>query len=80
MSKSTEDIIKDIVVEHLGVEKSQVTLDAHFSNDLGADSLDIVEVIMDIEKQFDMKIPDKDAESISTVGDAVSYVSKKSSE
>ena len=74
MSKSTEDIVRDIVIDHLGIEASQVTKDAHFANDLGADSLDIVEVIMDIEKNFDIKIPDKDAESISTVGEAISYI------
>lgn len=78
MSLSTEDKVVNIVMDHLGVERIQVTKDAHFANDLGADSLDIVEVIMDLEKEFDIKIPDKDAESISTVGEAISYIEKNS--
>jgi acyl carrier protein len=61
----------------LGVEAGQVTTAASFTNDLGADSLDTVELVMEFEKAFNIQIPDEDAEKISTVGDAVSYLSKK---
>lgn len=66
--------IKDIIVEQLGVDESQVTLESSFVEDLGADSLDIVELIMALEDAFDVEIPDSDAEKIATVGDAVEYV------
>ncbi|MBR3839160.1 MAG: acyl carrier protein [Clostridia bacterium] len=66
--------IRDIIVEQLGVEESQVTLESSFVEDLGADSLDIVELIMALEDAFDVEIPDSDAEKIATVGDAVEYV------
>lgn len=66
--------VKEIVVEQLGVEESEVTLEASFIDDLGADSLDIVELIMALEEEFDLEIPDKEAEKISTVGDAVEYI------
>lgn len=66
--------IKAIVVEQLGVEEDQVTMEASFVDDLGADSLDIVELIMALEDAFEIEIPDSDAEKIATVGDAVEYV------
>ncbi len=69
-----ENKVKAIIVDKLGVEESEVTLDANFSSDLNADSLDTVELIMDFEKEFSITIPEEDAEKISTVGDAVAYV------
>ena len=63
-----------IIVDKLGVEDSEVTETASFTNDLGADSLDTVELIMELEKEFDISIPDEHAENISTVGDAINYV------
>jgi acyl carrier protein len=68
------DKVKEIVVEQLGVEEDAVTMSASFEDDLGADSLDIVELIMAFEEAFDIEIPDADAEKISTVGDAVEYI------
>ena len=65
-----------IIVDKLGVEESEVTHEASFTNDLGADSLDTVELIMDFEKEFNIAIPDDQAETIQTVGDAVSYIEK----
>lgn len=66
--------VKSIIVDKLGVEESEVTNTASFTNDLGADSLDTVELIMEFEKEFNISIPDDQAEKISSVGDAVSYV------
>ncbi|MBP7176945.1 MAG: acyl carrier protein [Ruminiclostridium sp.] len=66
--------VKEIVVEQLGVEESEVVMEASFIDDLGADSLDIVELIMALEEEFDLEIPDKEAEKITTVGDAVEYI------
>lgn len=66
--------VKAVIVEKLGVEEKDVTLEASFTNDLGADSLDTVELIMELEKEFDIQIPDEDAEKIATVGDAVAYI------
>lgn len=66
--------VKSIIVEKLGVDESDITDDASFTNDLGADSLDTVELIMEFEKEFDVTIPDEDAEKIATVGDAISYL------
>ena len=66
--------VKAIIVDKLGVEESQVTNEASFTNDLGADSLDTVELIMDFEKEFGLSIPDDQAEKIGTVGDAISYI------
>ncbi len=63
-----------IIVEKLGVEEAEVTMEASFTNDLGADSLDTVELIMEFEKEFGLSIPDEEAEKIATVGDAVSYI------
>lgn len=68
------DKVKEIVVDQLGVEESEVTMEASFIDDLGADSLDIVELIMALEEEFDLEIPDKEAEKITTVGDAVDYI------
>ena len=68
------DKVKEIVVEQLGVEEDAVTMSASFVDDLDADSLDIVELIMAFEEAFDIEIPDADAEKISTVGDAVEYI------
>lgn len=69
------DKVKDIIVDQLGVDESDVTMEASFIDDLGADSLDIVELIMALEEEFDIEIPDEEAEKISTVGDAVNYIS-----
>ncbi len=68
------DKVKEIVVEQLGVEEGEVKMEASFIDDLGADSLDIVELIMALEEEFDLEIPDKEAEKIATVGDAVEYI------
>ena len=68
------DKVKEIVVEQRGVDEDAVTMSASFVDDLGADSLDIVELIMAFEEAFDIEIPDADAEKISTVGDAVEYI------
>lgn len=66
--------VKEIIVEKLGVAKSEVTPEASFTNDLGADSLDTVELIMEFEKTFNIGIPDDQAENIATVGDAIKYI------
>jgi len=74
---SGEDIfdkVKEIVIEQLGVAEAAVTLEASFIDDLGADSLDIVELIMALEEEFDLEIPDSDAEKVVTVGDVVDYI------
>ncbi len=69
-----ESKVRAIIVDKLGVDESEVTLNASFTNDLGADSLDTVELIMEFEKEFDINIPDDKAETISTVQDAISYI------
>jgi acyl carrier protein len=69
--------IKEAIVEKLGVEESKVTDNASFINDLGADSLDTVELIMELENRFNIQIPDEDQEKIATVGDAINYVKSK---
>lgn len=66
--------VKAIIVDKLGVEESEVTLEASFTNDLGADSLDTVELIMEFEKEFGVSIPDDQSEKISTVGEAIAYI------
>ncbi len=66
--------VKEIIVEQLGVDEGDITMEASFIDDLGADSLDIVELIMALEEEFDLEIPDKEAEKITTVGDAVDYI------
>ncbi len=70
--------IKAIIADKLGVELGEVTANASFTNDLGADSLDTVELIMEFESEFDVTIPDEDAEKIVTVGDAFNYIKEKS--
>ncbi len=70
--------IKNIVVDQLGVSEDDVTMEASFVEDLGADSLDVVELIMALEEEFDIEIPDADAEKISTVADVVEYVKNAS--
>ena len=72
------DKVHSIIVEKLGVDVADIADDASFTNDLGADSLDTVELIMEFEKEFALTIPDEDAEKIATVGDAVSYLTEKS--
>ena len=74
---SVQDRVKEIIVEQLGVEEAEVTPSASFVDDLGADSLDIVELVMAFEEAFDIEIPDEDAEKIRTVNDAVDYIQKK---
>jgi acyl carrier protein len=69
--------VKEIIMDKLGVEESQITPSASFINDLGADSLDIVELVMGFESAFSISIPDEDAEKIGTVGDAVKYLTEK---
>ena len=66
--------VKAIIVDKLGVDESEVTITASFTDDLGADSLDTVELIMEFEKEFDIQIPDDKAEKITTVGDAISFI------
>jgi acyl carrier protein len=68
--------VKAIIVDKLGVDENEVTPEASFTNDLGADSLDTVELIMEFEKEFSIAIPDDQAENISTVGDAITYIEK----
>lgn len=69
--------VKEIIMNKLGVEAAQITPEASFTNDLGADSLDTVELVMEFEKSFNLQIPDEDAEKIATVGDAITYISAK---
>jgi acyl carrier protein len=71
---ATEDKVKGIIVEQLGVDNEEVTMEASFTDDLGADSLDIVELVMAFEEEFGIEIPDEEAEKISTVRDAVEYI------
>ena len=68
------DKVKDIIVDRLGVDAEKVTPESSFKDDLGADSLDIAELVMELEDEFDMEIPDEEAEKINTVGDAVKYI------
>ena len=70
--------VVEIIVDKLGVKESEVVAEANFTNHLGADSLDTVELIMEFEKAFDIQIPDEDAEKITTVGDAISYIAEHS--
>ncbi len=72
-----EEKVKDIIVEELGVEREKLTDDASFMEDLGADSLDTVELVMAFEKEFDVDIPDEEAEKLRTVGDALKYLHDK---
>jgi acyl carrier protein len=77
MSEDITQKVKQIIVNKLGVEESQITDTASFTNDLGADSLDTVELVMEFEKAFNLTIADEDAEKIGTVNDAVKYISEK---
>ena len=73
---STFDKVKDIIIDKLGVEEEKISSEASFVDDLGADSLDTVELIMQLEEEFGIEIPDDDAEKITTVGSAVEYIEK----
>lgn len=75
---SVNEKVKSIIVEQLGVEADEVTDEASFTDDLGADSLDIVELVMAFEEEFGIEIPDEDAEKIGRVNDAISYIAKQS--
>jgi acyl carrier protein len=72
-----EEKVSEIIVEQLGISKEEVVPEASFIDDLGADSLDIVELVMAMEEEFDVEIPDDDAEKIQTIGDAISYLKEK---
>jgi acyl carrier protein len=76
MSTITERVTK-IIVKNLAVEESELTMESHFLNDLGADSIDLVELIMEFENEFNVSIPDEAAEEIKTVGDAIKYLEKQ---
>jgi acyl carrier protein len=75
--KSIEEKVKDIIVEQLGVNPEQVTSQASFIEDLGADSLDIVELVMAFEEEFSVEVPDEDAEKLQTVGDVIKYIEER---
>jgi acyl carrier protein len=75
--KSIEEKVKDIIVEQLGVNPEQVTPQASFIEDLGADSLDIVELVMAFEEEFSVEVPDEDAEKLQTVGDVIKYIEER---
>ena len=75
--KSNFEKVQEIVAEKLGIEKSKITMEASFIDDLGADSLDTVELIMKMEEDFGIEIPDEDAEKLKTVGDVVNYLDSK---
>ena len=77
MDKKIFDAVSGIISDKLGVSESEITEKANFVSDLGADSLDVVELVMEIEKKFDIQIPDHDAETFKTVGDAVDYIAGK---
>jgi len=73
---SVAERVKEIIVEQLGVDPEEVTMEASFVNDLGADSLDTVELVMALEEEFNMEIPDEEAEKLDTVGKAIDYINK----
>tara|TARA_Y100001968_G_C19187798_1_gene633663 strand:- start:60 stop:296 length:237 start_codon:yes stop_codon:yes gene_type:complete len=77
MSNDIKTKINEIIIDKLGVEESAISNDAKFIDDLGADSLDTVELIMQFEEEFNLEIPDEDAETITTVGKAIEYISSK---
>ena len=77
MADSTESRVKEIIINELGVEPEKVTSQASFVEDLGADSLDTVELVMAFEEEFGIEIPDEDAEQLQTVGDAIKYLQEK---
>ena len=76
---SSADKVKNIIVDKLSVEESRIVPEASFLDDLGADSLDLVELIMEFEEEFDLEIPDEDAEGITTEGSAIDYINKHTS-
>ncbi|MBO7435787.1 acyl carrier protein [bacterium] len=80
MAETTFEKVKEIVVKNLGVKPEEVTEDASFVDDLGADSLDLVEVVMALEEEFEAPVPDEEAEKIKTVGDAVRFIDAKLAE
>ena len=71
---STFEKVKDVIIDKLGVEENSIKTEAHFVNDLGADSLDTVELIMEFEEEFGIEIPDEDAENITTISSAIKYI------
>lgn len=75
--KSIEDRVKEIIVEQLGVNADQVTTEAKFVEDLGADSLDTVELVMAFEEEFEIEVPDEDAEKLQSVGDVITYINSQ---
>lgn len=77
MSEATLDRIKKIVVDRLGVDEAEVKPEASFKDDLGADSLDVVELVMELEDEFDLEISDEDAEKITTVQEVIDYINNK---
>ena len=77
MAEGVLDKVREIVVDELSVEAEQVSEEATFVDDLGADSLDVVELVMRLEEEFDIEIPDEDAEKITTVGEAVTYIKER---
>jgi len=77
VAENVEERVKEIIVEQLSVEAEKVVLEASFINDLGADSLDTVELVMAFEEKFELEIPDEDAEKITTVQEAISYIEEK---
>ncbi len=76
-AQALEERVNGLIVEQLGVSKAEVVPGASFIDDLGADSLDIVELLMSLEEEFDLEIPDEDAEQIQTIGDAISYLKER---
>jgi acyl carrier protein len=80
MADDSKQKVIDLIVDQLGVDADNVTPDAHFIDDLGADSLDTVELVMALEEEFDLEIPDEDAEKLETVGNAIEYLNKRMAE
>jgi acyl carrier protein len=80
MADDSKQKVIDLIVDQLGVDADNVTPDAHFIDDLGADSLDTVELVMAFEEEFDLEIPDEDAEKLETVGNAIEYLNKRMAE
>ena len=80
MADDSQQKVIDLIVDQLGVDADNVTPEAHFIDDLGADSLDTVELVMAFEEEFDIEIPDDDAEKLETVGNAIDYLNKRLSE
>ena len=77
-TENIQDKVINIIIDKLGVDKDEIKMESNFSSDLGADSLDTVELIMEFEKEFDISIPDEEAENITTVGDAITYLNANS--